>query len=180
MTKIIGLLNLKHLFIYEENGANFENAVNASYKLSEDGADGILIYGSTFKNRLRLFQYLKDRLDIFVSPFVKTKKQLNLVTPYHAPIFSKEGFSHTIKTITPENLLFLNESDYKKNKRTAILLPDETIQKLFYTSVDFLPEFSALISHKICEKQYGYIILERVLSAQKGAEFCKKVNRYLF
>jgi len=179
MTKIIGLLNLKHLFIYEENGANFENAVNASYKLSEDGADGILIYGSTFKNRLRLFQYLKDRLDIFVSPFIKTKNQLGLVTP-HTPIFSEEKQSYAVRTIVPKKLYFLNNTDYKENKKKAILLPDETILKLFHTSVDFLPEFSALISHKICEKQYGYIILERVLSAQKGAEFCKKVNRYLF
>ena len=176
MTKIIGLLNLKHLFIYEENSANFENAVNASYKLSEDGADGILIYGSTFENRLRLFQYLKDRLDIFVSPFVKTKNQLGLVAP-HTPIFSEEKQSHAVRTIVPKNLDFLHHSDYKENRKTAILLTDETILRLFHTTTDFLPEFSTLVSNEICKKQYMYVILERILSAQKGTEFCKKVYK---
>ena len=176
MTKIIGLLNLKHLFIYEENSANFENAVNASYKFSEDGANGILIYGSTFENRLRIFQYLKDRLDIFVSPFVKTKNQLGLVA-LHTPIFSEEKFNHVVKTIAPKNLDFLKNSNYKENRKTAILLTDETILKLFHTTTDFLPEFSALVSSEVCKKHYGYIVLERVLSAQKGTEFCKKAYK---
>ena len=177
MTKIIGLLNLKHLFIYEEDSANFENAVNASYKLSEDGASGILIYGSTFENRLRLFQYLKNRLDIFVSPFIKTKKQLSLVAQY-TPIFSEENrAAHAIRTIIPKNLDFLHNTNYKENRKTAILLTDETILKLFHTTADFLPEFSALVSNEICKKQYMYVILERVLSAQKGTEFCEKIYK---
>ena len=176
MTKIIGLLNLRHLFIYKENGANFENAVNASYKLSEDGASGILIYGSTFENRLKLFQYLRDRLDIFVSLFVKTRNQLSLVAPY-TPIFSEEKLEHTVRTIVPKSLHFLNNSNYKENEKTAILLTDETILKLFHTTTDFLPESSALISNEICKKQYIYMILERVLSAQKGTEFCKKIYK---
>ncbi len=174
MTKIIGLLNLKHLFIYEENSANFENAINASYKLSEDGANGVLIYGSTFKNRLKLFQYLKDKMDIFVTPLVKTEKQAKLITP-RVPIFSKNKLDHTIKAIVPKNLNFLNSPIYKRDKESAILLSDEHILRLFHTSVDFLPEFSALLSNKICEKGYSYIILERVLSARKGTEFCKKI-----
>ncbi len=174
MIKIIGLLNLKHLFIYEEDSANFENAINASYKLSEDGANGVLIYGSTFKNRLKLFQYLKDKMDIFVTPFVKTEKQAKLIT-HRVPIFSENKLDHTIKTIIPKNLNFLSNSVYEQDKESAILLSDERILRLFHTSIDFLPELSALISNKICERGYSYIILERVLSARKGAEFCKKI-----
>jgi hypothetical protein len=179
-TKIIGLLNLNELFVYEKEPANFENAVNAAYKLSEDGADGIVIYGNSFRERLKLFLYLSPKMDIFASPFIKSEKQFNNFTKAkknvskNTILFSNKKISGTFQTIIPENLEFLRNKDGVN----ALLITNKNLLKIFHTERDFIPEFSALVSEKVCELDYKYLILEEVLSAEKGAEFCKKLKYF--
>ncbi len=166
--KIVGLLNLKDLFIFKNYAANFENAVNAAYKLSEDGAAGVVIYGKLFSVRKKIFLHLKDRLDIPVSPFITSKVQIAGMKSKF--LFSAFGAEGTKKVTVPGSI-----DSLKEKYSPGILITNKNILKLFRSSPDYLDEITAMVACKSEKLGYEYLITENVLSAVKGAEVCGRL-----
>jgi len=161
--KIFGLLDLGALFIFEKYGENFENSVNAAYKMCEDGANGIVIKGN-FGKSLNIYNFLKDRVDLPLTIFVRTEEQYKVSTGFlMLPIFSDKPFSGSIRTISPGNMEFL-----KKKKGDAILLLNKRLLKLFSETEDFIPELIATVSYRMAEIGYDYMLTSEPLSARKG------------
>jgi len=107
--KIFGLIDLRSLFIFDNYSDNFENSINAAYKMCEDGVSGLAIIGN-FKDALKIYNFLKDKVDIPVTIVVKTERQRKVATKYlMSPIFSKKLLSHSVKTVFPDNANFLKK-----------------------------------------------------------------------
>ncbi len=168
--KIYGLLNLKALFMFDNFNNNFENTINAAYKMSEDGAEGVVLLGKNFRTRRLISKYLKNRLDIPVVSFVNSEKQFAKVLE-EKTVFSNSRLPGTIFTLRPTNSDFL-----RKKLSEAILIKNQDILRIFNTGKDFIPEYSALISFGLCNLKYKFLISEEVLSARKGAELYKKLS----
>lgn len=167
--KIFGLIDIKSLFIFEKYSENFENAINAVYKMCEDGAEGIVINGN-FKATLDIYRFLRGKVDIPVGVFVKTERQYDLAN--HAlviNIFSKEPLPGTIATLYPINKTFLNEK-----VSDAVLIPNKRLLNLMKDTEDAIPELTALVSCKLARLGYSYIITQEIISAKKGLKFFRK------
>ncbi len=174
MIKIIGLLNLDELFVFKNASANLENAVNAAYKFSEDGAKGIAIYGKSFRNRIEIASILKDRLDIPASPVALSIKQLNLIKGYGKIFSLVKPFSENTDAIFTEKLKTLNTLK-GKGKFSALLVTNKSALRIFHSDWDYLDEIIALTICKAEILNVRYFLTENVLSARKGAELCRKL-----
>ncbi len=166
---IVGLLNLNALFLFDKFNKNFENTVNAAYKINEDGANSVVVWGNTFKTRLKVYEYLKGRLDIPVVPFVSSETQFAEILN-EKRVFAKKDFPETIFALRPKSINFLEEkiSD-------AVLITNKDITKVFKTTPDFIPEYATITAFRLCELSYKFLITEEVLSARKGTKLCKKL-----
>lgn len=160
--KIYGLLDLRNLFIFGSFKLNFENIVNASYKMSEDGAQGVVIKGS-FKDCLKIEEYLKGKMDIPIGIFVRKESQCrNLLEKKVEMILSNNEFQNAQYVIIPKNSKFL----LKRNQN--ILIENRRILRIFNETIDFLPEMVSSISSRLSELDYDCFITEEVKSAKKG------------
>ena len=167
--EIAGLLNLESLFLFDDLKKNFENAVNSAYKMSEDGAKYVVIWGSNFNARVKIYKYLKNKMDIPVTPFVLSELQYAKVLEEDI-VFSGKNLPETIYTLRPK------KNDFLKSKMSnSILITNKDILKIFKTTLDFTTEFSSMIAFRLCEINYKFFITEEVLSARKGAELCNKL-----
>lgn len=171
--KIIGLLNLNELFIFKDSVANFENAVNSAYKLSEDGANGIIVFGKSFFERNKICSYLKPRLDIPVSPLVNSENQLKLIENDNFLFSVKHfGIKKIIRLLEPKTKSMLLKSN---NEFSGILLTNKRALKIFKMEADYLDEVIAVLACRATYFGLKYFATENVLSARKGAELCKKL-----
>jgi hypothetical protein len=162
MMKIYGLLEIKSLFIFDKFKLNFENAVNASYKMSEDGASGIVLKGN-FNDCIKIEDYLKGKMDIPVGIFVRKEPQYrNLLEKKVEMILSNNKFQDAQYVIIPKNSTFL----LKRNQN--ILIENARILRIFNETIDFLPEIVSSISTRLAELRYDCFITEEVKSAKKG------------
>ncbi len=172
MIKIIGLLNLKELFIFKSPEANKENAIEAAYKFSEDGANGIAVYGKTFSERKTIANLLKPKLDIPVNPIITSEKQIESL-PYEKIFFSIKK----IKSLNREIIFTreITEIEIFKENNIAILVTNKKALKVFNSEPDYIDEIVSLITCKAVLKNVKFFLTENVLSARKGAEICKKL-----
>ena len=169
--KVFGLLDLRALFIFEKYRENFENAINASYKMCEDGADGIVIKGN-FRATLDIYSFLRGKVDVPIAVFLKTKRQYDLANnSLIINIFSNESFPGTIKTVYPVDKTFL-----KKKVSDAVLLPNVRLLHLLRDVEDSIPELTALVSYKLARLRYDYMITPELISAKKGLKFFRKYH----
>ena len=169
--KVFGLLNLNALFIFKKYNENFENAINAAYKMCEDGVDGIVIKGN-FKSAIDIYNFLKRRIDVPVAIFVKTELQYKVANnSLILTIFSDKLFPNSIRTVYPRDRTFL-----KKKIGDAILLPNKRLLHLFRETEDSIPELTALVSYKLAKLGYNYVIMEEIISAKRGLKFSKKFH----
>ncbi len=169
MIKIGGLLNLNALYLFEEENKNFENAVNAAYKMSEDKVDLIVIYGKTFTQRKSVYKYLKKKMDITVIPSVSSEKQFAQILDEKL-VFSEKHLPGTVFMINPKNKEFM-----RKKISDAILLGNDQLIKIFNTTIDFVSDYTAISAFRMCMLKYKFIFTEEVLSARIGAELCEKL-----
>ncbi len=169
MMKICGLLDLKTLFILDSFKRNFENAVNASYKMSEDGAQSIVIKGN-FDDAIKIHSYLKGKMDIPLAVFVNSELQYKKALKSEVGlIFSEKKFPKSREVLIPRNRSFLS----KKGKN--ILIENKKLLKIFRETVDFLPEIVSAVAFRLSQLGYKYFITEEILSARKGS----KIYKYL-
>jgi hypothetical protein len=167
MMKIYGLVDLKSLFILDSFKSNFENAVNASYKASEDGALSIVIKGK-LPDALKIRTYLNNKMDIPVGIFVNSKLQYkNALNNGISLIFSEREFPRAKEVLIPGNKNFLSM------KGKNILIENRRLLKFFKETVDFLPEIVSAVSFRLSQLNYDCFITEEVLSAKKGLEISK-------
>jgi hypothetical protein len=165
--KICGLIDLKTLFILDSFKRNFENAVNASYKMSEDGAQSIIIKGN-FDDAIKIHSYLKGKMDISVAVFVNSELQYKKVLKSEVSlIFSEKKFSKSREVLIPHNQSFLS----KKEKN--ILIENKRLLKIFNETVDFLPEIVSAVAFRLSQLGYECFITEEILSARKGSRIYK-------
>ncbi|MCD6107187.1 MAG: hypothetical protein J7J57_03170 [Caldisericaceae bacterium] len=161
--KIFGLIDLRSLFIFDNYSDNFENSINAAYKMCEDGVSGLAIIGN-FKDALKIYNFLKDKVDIPVTIVVKTERQRKVATKYlMSPIFSKKLLSHSVKTVFPDNANFL-----KKKMGDAVVFLNNSLLKIFHEEDDYIPEIIAVASYRMAEIGYEYIITSEPLSVRAG------------
>ncbi len=161
--KIFGLINLRSLFIFDNYPDNFENSINAAYKMCEDGVNGLAIIGN-FKDALKIYNFLKGKVDVPVTVVVKTEQQSRVATKYlMVPIFSKKLLPYSVKAVFPGNANFL-----KIKNGDAIIFFNKSLLKIFHEEDDYIPEIIAVISYRMAEIGYEYIITSEPLSARIG------------
>jgi len=161
--KIFGLIDLRSLFIFDNYPDNFENSINAAYKMCEDGVNGLAIIGN-FTDALRIYNFLKGKVDVPVTVVVKTERQRRVATKYlMSPIFSKKLPSHSVKTVFPGNANFL-----KRKMGDAIVFFNKSLLKIFHEEDGYIPEIIAVVSYRMAEIGYEYIITSEPLSARIG------------
>lgn len=161
--KIFGLIDLRSLFIFNSYSDNFENSINAAYKMCEDGVNGLAIIGN-FKDALKIYNFLKDKVDVPVTVVVKTDRQRKVAIKFlMSPIFSKKLLPHSVKAVFPGNANFL-----KRKMGDAIVFFNNSLLKIFHEEGDYIPEIIAVISYRMAEIGYEYIITSEPLSARAG------------
>lgn len=168
--KIYGLLNLKNLFLSKNINANLENAMIAAYKMSEDGASGIVIYGN-IKDEIKVYEILKSRMDIPV--FVFTNSSRHFVRNFSSS--AKHVFSERLES-TNHLKVVKNFNDFKELDGT-ILVTNDRILKIFKEEKDFLPEIIATVSYYLFHNNCKIFVNEEVSSAIKGIKVAAKFKR---
>jgi hypothetical protein len=167
--KIYGLIDLKNLFIFNSFKINFENVVNASYKMSEDGAQGIVIKGK-FADALKVQSYLDGKIDIsigiLIGNVVEYEKALDKGIDL---IFSQKKFPKANEVLIPLNKKFLALNG------KCILLENRRLLTIFKETVDFLPEIVSVVSFRLSQLNYDCFITEEVRSAKRGLEVSKYI-----
>lgn len=167
--KIFGLIDLEALSIFDNYSDNFENSINAAYKMCEDGVNGLAIIGS-FKDALKLYSFLKDKVDVPVTVVIKTERQRKVAAKHlMTPIFSKKLLSHSVKAVFPDNANFL-----KRKMGDAIVFFNNNLLKIFHEEEDSIPEIIAVVSYQMAEIGYEYIITSEPLSARAGLKLFLK------
>lgn len=116
--KVYGLLEVEELRISNKKEINFENYRIYSYRISELGADGIVIKGSKSDEEKMFFENLKLELDI--------------------PIFEIENFKDALSL----------EEFLEGKKTKALILEDSKILEYFDARKEFIPIYTALIAYK--------------------------------
>ncbi len=174
MIKIIGLLNLNELFLFNNKKANIENSVNAAYKLSEDGAKEVVVYGKSFSERKKLVFILKPRLDIPVSTIITSPKQIKLLKNTEK-IFSTKEILCSGKKIIPITVLKTVRILKEKNHLKGLLVTNKKALKLFDAEPDYLNEIITVLICKAISLNTEFFITENIPSAKKGAELYKKL-----
>ena len=167
--KIYGLVDLKTLFVFDDFKLNFENAVNASYKMSEDGAQSIVIKGN-FSDVMKIQSYLNGKMDIPVAVFVNSKLQYEEVLKSEAClVFSEKKFPESKEVIIPRSRSFLSK------KGENILIENKRLLTIFNETVDFLPEIVSTIAFRLGQLNYERFITEEIRSARKGFKIYKSL-----
>ncbi len=170
--KIFGLIDLKSLFIFDNYPDNFENSINAAYKMCEDGVNGLAIAGN-FKDALKICDFLKDKVDVPVTVVVKTERQHEVTAKYlMPPVFSKKLLTRSIRTVFPHNTDFL-----QRKMGDAIIFFNNSLLKIFHEEGEYIPEIIAVISYRMAETGYEYIITSEPLSARAGLKLFLKIPR---
>lgn len=171
--KVYGLLNLPSIFILENFNINFENAVNAVYKMSEDGAEGIVIKGN-FSISLRLFSYLKGRMDIPIFLFIRSEREFEKAKMAHIRhVFSEKEIKGS------KQLKILRASSTINESKDTILVEDRRVQRIFGETEDYLPELIGILSFRLCEVGCKTFITEEVRSAKAGVRLYKKLKQFI-
>lgn len=161
--KIFGLIDLRSLFIFDNYPDNFENSINAAYKMCEDGVNGLAIIGN-FRDALEIYNFLKNKVDVPVTVVVKTERQRRVATKYlMSPIFSKKLPSPSVKTVFLSNANFL-----KRKMGDAIVFFNNGLLKIFHEEDGYIPEIISVVSYRMAEIGYEYIITSEPLSAHIG------------
>lgn len=165
--KVYGLIKIKSLYLSENEDANLENVILASYKMSEDGAKGIVIKGS-FRKAFKILKSLKDKIDIPVFIYCESQNSLTL---------GKQNKIKVFQSINPSEKNYVNTFKIKSFKEAlnTIICENEKILKTFREQIDFLPEIISTIAFDFSKKGCKIFITEEVISAVKG----EKLSRLL-
>lgn len=166
--KIYGLLNLKTLFLSSNRDANFENAVNSSYKMSEDGALALIISGR-INDSIELYKFLIDKLDIPLGIYVKKPSELKRAKKEGIEKLYSVDLKMSKKISAPKSINGLSGK--------VVLIDNRSILRIFRESEDFLPEMVAVLTSRLVESGADIFITEEVKSAIRTVKFAKIASR---
>jgi len=166
--KIYGLLNLKTLFLSNSRDANFENAVNASYKMSEDGALALIISGR-INDSIELYKILVDKLDIPLGIYVKKPSELKKAKREGIEKLYSIDLKMSKKINIPKSVNELNGK--------IVLIDNRSILRMFRESEDFLPEMIAVLTSRLLESGTDIFVTEEVRSAIRTIKFARIASR---
>jgi hypothetical protein len=130
--KIYGLLDINELRISDKKEVSFENYRIFSYRVSELGADGIVVRGSKSEEETKFFENLKRELDI--------------------PLFEVENF---------KDALSLDEF-LKGKRGSTLIIEDSKILEHFDGRKEFIPIYTALIAYKAKKEGFETLIAKDV------------------
>ena len=142
MKKIFGLLNLETLKLGKDSTTNFKNYEVFSYRLSELGAESIIVLGKQEEIAL-VKNALKKNLDIPILSILELNKN---------DVVSVEDF--------------LNGKTGK-----ILLLDDNKIMQIFNERLDLLPNLISLITYKAKTTEIEIIATTDIESANLGLRF---------
>ncbi len=166
--KIYGLLNLKTLFLSNSRDANFENAVNCSYKMSEDGALALIISGR-INDSIELYKILVDKLDIPLGIYVKKPSELKKAKREGIEKLYSIDLKMSKKINIPKSVNELNGK--------IVLIDNRSILRMFRESEDFLPEMIAVLTSRLLESGTDIFVTEEVKSAIRTIKFARIASR---
>ncbi len=165
--RVYGLLDLKNLFLSKNINANLENAMIAAYKMSEDGASGIVIYGN-INDEMKVYDILRSRMDIPVFVFINNSKY------FIKNISSKENYIFSERLENAKHLKVVKGINDLKELGKTILITNDRILKIFREEKDFLPEIIASVAYYLFNNNCKIFVTEEVLSAIKGIKVAAK------
>jgi len=166
--KIYGLLSLKTLFLSSSRDANFENAVNSSYKMSEDGALALIISGR-INDSIELYKILIDKLDIPLGIYIKKPSELKRAKRKGIENLYSVDLKMSKKINIPKSVNELNGK--------VVLIDNGSILRMFRESEDFLTEMIAVLTSRLLESGTDIFITEEVKSAIKTIKFARIFSR---
>lgn len=134
--EIYGLLDLERLEISDKKEVNFENYRIFSYRVSELGADGIVVKGVLTNEDNEFLNVLKNEVDI--------------------PIFKLEELENVITT----------KEFLQGKKGNVLLLEDSFLLEYFDGRKEFIPIFIALMVYKAKKEGFSMVIVSDVEAAK--------------
>lgn len=163
--RIFGLISVKELFLSKNESFNLENATMCAYKMSEDGAKAIVIYGN-LENSVKVYEALKDKMDIPVYVYCRSARANKVLKEKNVPVVlpykNGKGFSvvRKIHDLTSAS--------------TKVLVPTMSLRKIFKIEADFVPEITAITVAKLFYSGCRVAAFEDVLSASEALKAVKR------
>lgn len=117
--KILGLIEVNKVSISEKEDVNFENILILAYKLSELGAESIVLLDGKKENCMRIKEQLEENLDIPVLTIEEIKGHVVFIEEY------------------------LNGSNGE-----TLIIEEEKLLSLFNEKRDNLPQLISLVCYK--------------------------------